>query len=259
MKNISTKFKINSLSYFIFISFLLTGFIKNILLIFFIVLVHELGHLFFLKWFHYEVVQVEIFPFGGVTTTEKLINSPINKDLLIYFGGALFQILLYFLFVFLLCKGWILENTYQLFLHYNKAILLFNLLPIRPLDGGEILLLTFQKFFPYEKTLRMIHYTSLFFLFLFILYNVKSNLNNLIIITFLFYKILFFYKKRKHFTNKFLLERFLYTIPYKKIKHHQDKDITILKKETLHFFKTQNKYIHEKEVLKQKFDIHSYF
>lgn len=259
MRNTLPKWKINSLCYFIFLSFLLTGFIKNILLIFLIVIVHEMGHLFFLKWFHYEVVKVEIFPFGGITTTEKMINSPINKDILIYFGGMLFQIFLYFLFTFLYKNGSILENTYAIFNYYNKAILFFNLLPIRPLDGGEIFLLFLQKFISYTKSLQVSSWTSIFFLLLFILYNIKSNLNQMIIISFLIYKILDLYKKREYFKNKFLLERYLYTIPYKKIEHNEKENIEVLKKETLHFFKMGEKYKHEREIVKRVFDIRSYF
>ena len=259
MKNILTKLKINNLSYFIFLSFLLTGFIKNILLIFLIVIIHELGHIFFLKCFGYKILKVEIFPFGGITSTEKLVNSPINKDILIYFGGILFQILLYFVFYLLYKNGYILENTYHIFNYYNKSILIFNLLPIKPLDGGEIVLLLLQKFMPFSKSLHIINYISILFLILFILYNIKSNLNNLIVICFLLYKILEFYKKREYFKNKFLLERYLYTIPYKKIEHNIDENPNVLKKETLHFFKKDKKYVHEREILKQKFDIHTYF
>lgn len=259
MKNIWAKFKINPLCYLIILSFLLTGFIKNILLIFLIIIVHELGHIFFLKRFHYEITKVELFPFGGITTTEKLINSPINKDILIYFGGIFFQILLFVFFSFWYQKGGILENTYYLFLYYNKSILFFNLIPIQPLDGGEILLLFFQKFLPYEKTLRLSNQMSIFFLLLFILYNIKSNLNQIIIISFLLYKIIDFVRKREFLKNKFLLERFLYNIPYQKIEHNDVLNPNLLKKETLHFFKKEEKYIHEKELLKQRFDNRIYF
>src|SRR5699024_5502547 len=36
-------------------------------------------------------------------------------------------------------------------LYYNTIILLFNLLPIWPLDGGKLLLLLFSTFLPYRK------------------------------------------------------------------------------------------------------------
>lgn len=259
MKNTSSKLKINSLCYLIFISFLLTGFIKNALLIFFIIFIHELGHIFFLKCFHYKITKVEIFPFGGVTTTEKLINSPINKDIIIYLGGFLFQIVLELVFLFLYSNSIIYENTYTLFQYYNQSILFFNLLPIRSLDGGELLLLFLQKFVPYVKSLKISNGISVFFLVLFLLYNIKSNLNQMIVISFLIYKLIDFYRKKEYFKNKFLLERYLYTIPYKKIEHNEEQNVEILKKETLHFFKEREKYRHEREILKEKFDIKTYF
>ncbi len=258
MKNIFPKFKINSATYFLFLTFLSTGFIKNILLIFLIVIVHELGHIFFLKIFHYEIEKVEIFPFGGLTTTNKYINSPINKDILIYLGGVLFQVLLFIIFTFLYQNTSMHENTYTLFLRYNKSILFFNLLPIKSLDGGELFLLFLQKFISFEKSLIMGSFTSFFFLLLFVLYNVKSNLNNYVIVGFLLYKTIDFFKKKKYIEHKFLLERYMHVLPYKKIEHNHVQDISILKKETLHFFKDQEKYLHEREILKRKFDIHTF-
>lgn len=259
MKNIWGKWKINSLTYFCILSFLLTGFIKNIFLILLIVVIHELGHLFFLKLFHYEITKIEIFPFGGITSTEHKINIPINKEIFIYFGGVLFQLLLEAFFFILYKKGMVLENTYVLFHYYNISIFFFNLLPIRPLDGGELMFLFLQKIFPYAKSITLAHYTSIFFLIGFILYNLKSNLNQMVIITFLLYKMIFLYRKREYFKNKFFLERFLYVLPYKKIEHNPVQNICLLKKETLHFFKKENKYIHEREVLREKFDKNSHF
>ena len=259
MMAIFHKWKINPFTYFIFLSFLLTGYIKNILLIFLILCIHELGHIFFLKRFSYSITRVEIFPFGGITTTEKPINTPINQDICIYLGGVLFQGLLFLLFSFFYKNGFLYENTYNLFLKYNTSILCFNLLPIKPLDGGEILELLFEKFFPYAKSFSLSIIVSFLFLLIFLLYNIKCNLNGYIVISFLLYKILDFTKKKEHYKNKFYLERYLYTFPYKKIEHHEVQDITLLKKETLHFFKENQKYRHEKEILQEKFDIHTYF
>lgn len=260
MKTIFPKLKINEMSYLVFLSFLLTGFIKNILLIFLIICIHELGHIFFLKCFSYEIEKVEIFPFGGLTTTKnKYINSPINKDILIYLGGILFQTFL-FLFFFLLHRiGKVNDYTFQLFHLYNKSIFLFNLLPIRPLDGGEIVALFLEKYLPYEKAFAIMNKISVLFLSLFILYTIHSNLNNYIIIAFLLWKTINYFRKKRWYVHKFLLERYMHTFPYKKIEHNENQKITLLKKETLHFFKDQNKYLHEHEILKQKFDIHGTF
>ena len=259
MKTICPKFKINFLTYFVFLSFLLTGYIKNILIIFCIILIHECGHVFFLKLFHYKIIKVEIYPYGGLTTTDKLINSPINKDIVIYLGGVLFQILLVLFFKFLFSHHIILETTYKLFLLYNRNILIFNLLPIKPLDGAELIELLLQKYLPFSKAISFNINISIFFLIAFILYNIKSNLNNYIVVSFLIYKIVEYYKKQDYYKNKFYLERYLYILPYKKIEHLNKEDLSLLKKETLHFFKKEKKYRHEKELLKERFDIYTYF
>ena len=66
------------------------GYIKNISIIFFICLIHELGHVFFIKLFGYKIVKIELLPFGGYTTIDEKLNSNINKDLIIAFGGIIF-------------------------------------------------------------------------------------------------------------------------------------------------------------------------
>ena len=76
MKNIKAKFKINTFTYLLILSALWTGLIKNISLILFIVIIHELGHAFFLHRYEYEIIQIEIFPFGGITKVNKPINTP---------------------------------------------------------------------------------------------------------------------------------------------------------------------------------------
>lgn len=260
MKTIFPKFKINNISYFVFLSFLLTGYIKNALLIFLIILVHELGHVLFIRAFLYEIECVEIFPFGGMTTTKnKPINSPINKDIIIYFGGIFFQSLLYGIFFFLYKEGGISTSTFKIFNMYNKSIFLFNLLPIRPLDGGEILNLFLEKYTSYKNAFHVTNVISLIVLVIFSIYTIKSGLNNYIVIFFLLYKTSIYIKRKAIYQNKFLLERYLYTFPYKKIEHDEIEEVDCLKKETLHFFKKQNKYVHEKEILQRKFDIHDYF
>ena len=70
------------------------------------------------------------------------------------------------------------------------------------------------------------------------------------ILTFLIFKIYDAYKKRKYYENKFYLERYLYEFPYTKIESHPFPDISKLKKDTLHFFWKKDRYLHEKEFLK---------
>lgn len=259
MRNIFPKFKINATTYFLFFAYVLTGHFKHILLILLIILFHELGHVCFLKLFSYEIDCVEIFPFGGITKSTKFLNTPIKHDFLIYFGGVFFQVLLYgFFFFFDSCFG-MHEDTSILFLKYNTSILTFNLLPIRPLDGGELLKLVFEKHFSYVKAQKLSNRLSLLFLLFFFLFNITFNLNNYVVITYLFVKIVEYIKKEAFYRNKFFLERLLYSFSYRQIHNESKQNLALLQKDTFHYFKEKNRYVSEKEMLQRKFDIHSYF
>ena len=95
MKNILNKFNINIFTYLYFLVCLSCGYIRNVLIIFFICLIHEMGHIFFIKLFKYKVISIDIYPFGGYTKIDKMINTSINKDILISLGGIIFQSILY--------------------------------------------------------------------------------------------------------------------------------------------------------------------
>ena len=83
MKNIWHLFNINISTYILILSFLVTGLIKNIILIYFIVLFHELGHIFIIKILGYKILRVDIYPSGGVTRIDKPINTKLSHDMLI--------------------------------------------------------------------------------------------------------------------------------------------------------------------------------
>lgn len=79
MKTIKKVCKLNFSLYLFFLLSFLCGYFKPTLLICLIVVTHECGHIFFIKLFHYQIVKVELFAFGGLTTIEKPINSSLIK------------------------------------------------------------------------------------------------------------------------------------------------------------------------------------
>ena len=101
MKNTRHLFNIHLSTYFLVLSFLFTGLIKNIILIYLIVIFHELGHIFIIKILGYKVVKVDIYPSGGLTTINKKINTKIFHDILIASFGLIFKIILYLIFYLL--------------------------------------------------------------------------------------------------------------------------------------------------------------
>lgn len=250
MKNTKIRFKINSFTYFLILSALWTGLIKNISLILLIVIIHELGHVFWLKHYEYEVEEIEIFPFGGITKVNKPVNTPIKHEITIAMGGVIAQILLGLIFFCLIKNGKIYQTTYELFSYYNKTLIFFNLLPIIPLDGSILMHSIWEYFFPYKKAISFYFVSSVLAFFGFVTFHTLKSLNNYMIITFLFFKIYESLKNRKYILNRFYLERYLYEFPYEKIESHNYPDLSKLKKDTLHFFWQKDRYLHEKEFLK---------
>ena len=241
MKNIITKFKINYFTYLYFLLAFLCGYFKNSCILFLIVIIHELGHIMMIKLFKYKIISVTLYPFGGITKIDKPLNSSINKELIIASSGIIMQLIL---------NIFIKE---KLFKYYNLVIMLFNLLPIIPLDGHKIINLILDKFLPFEKSLKYSNYLSIISLIFFIFYNLISLNKNYLICLFLIFTMLINYQKQKYIISKFYLERYLYSFPYQKIESNQKIDIHLLKKNTLHFFKNNNRYIHEKKILKAIF------
>lgn len=250
MKNIFKKIKISNYTYFFIIICILCGYIKNITIIFTICFIHELGHIFFIKLFSYEIISIELFPFGGYTQINKQINTSINKDLIIATAGILAQIILGF--IIYLFQNNFQQITYTLLVKYNLIIMFFNLIPIIPLDGNNIIHLFLEKIFPYNLSYKINLGISLFFLLIFFYLNYKLNLDNYLIISFLIYKIIMAFKNYKYFKNRFLLERYLYNFNYQKIDNHT-KDISNLRKNVLHYFKEGNHYVKEKDKIAKYF------
>lgn len=244
-------FKIKLTSLFWITSFIVatTGHFKEFLLFMSLILIHELGHsimAYFLKW---NVKQIEIYPFGGMTILEEKLNRSMKEELLILLSGPIFQ-MLYFSFLntlFLLPRS-------VLFSHY--ALLFFNLLPIYPLDGGRIFFLFYQTIFPYllsHKILIFTSYTTIFLFFLFFFHKIS-------IFLFLFFFLLLLRlqeekRKEKILYYRFLFERILYSFsfPYQKIILGPFP--TLMKRDTYHFFQWKDKLIKEEDFLRKMFDL----
>lgn len=236
------KIKINDLTIMFLLIAFLCGYIKKYLIIFFIIIIHEFGHVFFSLLFKYEIISIELFPFGGLTKCNKLLNNSIYKDLLISFGGIIFQLIL-----LLLCIINIINNA--LFYEINTFILLFNLIPIIPLDGSNILFDILNFFLSYEKAIFIYCSISVISIFLFFHFFYYSIFNHFFIISLFLIKTYSIIKNRKIIYQKFIIERLLYDIKYRKTKTGHT-NIKKYQKDVKYYYYKNNKIIDEKEYLK---------
>uniref|UniRef100_A0A7C4KJI1 Tetratricopeptide repeat protein n=1 Tax=Anaerolinea thermolimosa TaxID=229919 RepID=A0A7C4KJI1_9CHLR len=127
-------------------AFLLVG------LIFFFVLLHELGHMLVARVFGVRVPSVILWPLGGAAIAEREAGKPL-ADLLIAAAGPLVNFLLgagFFLgywfmalavrqgVVSLPLLGAASQRTFLFLAVTNILLALTNLIPMYPLDGGRI-------------------------------------------------------------------------------------------------------------------------
>lgn len=127
-----------------------------VVLVFLSVLAHELGHCFMARQFGIQVLDITLWPFSGVARIEQMPASPRN-ELLIALAGpgvnlGIFMLLLPpVLLIAVVAGGDTLFSAESLLgalepasmlaavAILNLGLMIFNLLPAFPLDGGRML------------------------------------------------------------------------------------------------------------------------
>lgn len=214
MKNI---FKINPITYLIILLILICGYFNYFFVIITIMFFHELGHLTMIKLSNQKINSIEVFPFGAIIKMNMQSNIKSLKFFFISSAGIIMQLILYIPFFILYKKSLITGLTYNIFLTYNKIIILFNILPIIPLDGSKIMSSITELIMPYKLNLKIINILSIITLIIFVILNDKT-LTLIIIISFLLTETFKLIKNHNYIFNNFLLERYLYNIEHKKTK-----------------------------------------
>jgi stage IV sporulation protein FB len=135
------------------IGYMSSGTIKGAFLwmaiIVFSVLFHEFGHAL-VAYFCKQHPSIELVALGGRTSYEvKDLSLP--KQFLIVFGGPFFGFLLFLGAFFLLKTSWFQSSailaSLKIFSLINLFWTLVNLLPIIPLDGGQMVRIGLEYFF----------------------------------------------------------------------------------------------------------------
>ena len=211
MKNI---FKINLFTYIFLILSMLAGYFRDIFLVFIILVVHELGHFFLMKVMNIEVNSITIYPYGGMIKSNMLVNTNSFKVILISLGGILYQLLLWIIIYILFNIGLVNSFYYDLFFKYNLYIIIFNLIPIYPLDGYKIVNSFFELFISFKHSIYISFIINIICLVLFFVYLYIYKVSNYFIVVFLLINLINYIKDIKFIINKFYIERIIYDLKY---------------------------------------------
>lgn len=164
--------------------------------------------------------------------------------------GPIFQFI-----YFIICTKFLTINELLLFKNYHYSILLFNLLPIYPLDGGKFLNIILNYFMSFRKSFKLTIYFSCFCLIvivtIFLLNNISISLSLLLVFILVICKLTHELKKERFYFNKFLLERYINNYNFPKIK--VVREINSMSRDYKHVIFKNGKTKSEKEVLSNYF------
>ncbi len=243
------KISFHPLFIFVILISFLTGYIKYLFGIFIIVIIHELGHVFFATIFKRQITRIVLYPFGGLTKMNSAISSFVFEDLLIASGGIFFQTILGFFILELHILNLISDNVYIFISTYNTSIMLFNMLPIVPLDGYKIIKLFSDLLVPFKYTF----YMTIPISFLFMVYLISTNYNlfrdNILLFSFLIYTLIREIGNIKYMLSRFYMERIYrdFNYPIKKINNYK-----YMYKNKVHLIKNTHEKIYLRELFFHK-------
>ena len=243
MKNIF-KFRLHPLFYVVVIIFVLTGHFHDFFLFLSIILFHEMGHIIGGILFKWKIKELLILPFGALTIFDEGLNKPLKQEFIIAVSGPIFQIIYYLLF----------KNKFEITsLHYS--LLIFNLLPISPLDGSKIMNVFFNKIFSFKRSYFLTLIISVFLLILLILFSCYYfNFLVILIMFFLGVKVYQEIINFKYIFDKFLYERYCNNINYLRLKRINEVNLAKIYKDYRHLFYDKEKCYTEREILRKRFD-----
>ncbi len=135
------------------------------------VVLHELGHSLVAQRFGIPVREIVLLPIGGVALLSRMPRKPV-QELLIAIAGPLVNVVLAIGLYFLIGLGGFSVDPRTLideaqkaapststFLHWllaaNVSLVLFNLIPAFPMDGGRILRALLAMFIGFRRATRI--------------------------------------------------------------------------------------------------------
>lgn len=248
IKTILNKISIDKSCYIFIILAILSARFQIVLLISILLLVHECGHFFTALLFKWPTEKIVFYPFGGISKFSHAINCSLKEEILVLLMGPIMQLICYYILISLD----IFTNYYQDITTINYSILIFNLLPIYPLDGGRLLHCFICYFTSYNLSFKIIYLLSYFLLTIILLIFIYNpSLNLILVFILLLIKLVKEQKLTNYYKEKFLLERYLYNYKFKKSKIVSDENS--FKRDYHHLLKINKNYFLEEEYLKNKY------
>ena len=248
IKNFFRKIEISKYTLLLILLIFVTGLIKDFFAILILIIFHEFGHYFMSYIFNWKIKKIIIYPFGGYIVFDEVIDKPLLEELIVTIFGPIFQIIIYFMVYILYKKYYIDDYFFNLVKEYHYSILLFNLLPIIPLDVSKLVNIILNRLFSFKISYVLLYIVSVISIILFIVFNINNH-SYIFLLPFLFYELIFYIKNRDYMFNRFIYEKYLYKNNYKTYIYVDN--ITKMKRNRKHIFKLNGHFYNEKDGIKK--------
>lgn len=181
------RIKVHAVFLLLLLLYAIMNLLTEALLVFGIVVFHELGHTMAARGYGIRVKEIELLPIGGVARLEDLMSIDPQVEAAVAIAGPINNVLLIAAALFLRSIMPLRAETVSFFLQANLMIMGFNMIPALPLDGGRIYRATLTKRLGFrkatERAARLGQWTSIFFMVGCLLMAAMGHLNLVLLIT----------------------------------------------------------------------------
>lgn len=136
------------------------GFLNELIIFLIITFLHEIGHLISAKIFKVKCRKITLTIIGGFIELDDYSSLSTIPKIIINLSGIIVNLLL-FLLIKVINFNFLDNNIIS---SYNLLMIIFNLLPITPLDGHKILKSLLETLFEEEYLKDCLFYLSLIIL-----------------------------------------------------------------------------------------------
>jgi stage IV sporulation protein FB len=145
---------IHPLFWIVILAAAVTGQFTELITLFALVIMHELGHVFTAISLGWRVSSMELLPFGGVAKVDESGTTTAKEEILVALAGPFVNVVMMAVGLILLWTGLWEASWAEFFIRGNLFIACFNLLPIWPLDGGKVLQALLSMILPFRKSVK---------------------------------------------------------------------------------------------------------
>lgn len=205
-----SKIQIHPLLWLVIALAVATAHFIELMMVLLIIFVHEMGHGAAASFFSWRIKKIAMLPFGGVAEMDEHGNRPLTEELYVVLAGPLQHVWMMAVAYLLFLAGIFPEKWHSLFIEYNLMVLVFNMLPIWPLDGGKLVFILFSMSSSFQDAHARTIYLSIAALVIFslsIIVLAPLTLNVWVIIGFLGFSLYYEWKQRRFIFMRFLMER----------------------------------------------------